>query len=149
VRTSSRGFDAGSDVSKTLLDLRKTIEGLDPARASGVRKLLGIIPFGDQLRDYFHRYESAQTHINAILNALYRGQDELRKDNAALEQEKVHLWETMQRLTQYAYVAEHLDASLESKIAEIEATDPERAKTLRNDVLFYVRQKHQDLLTQL
>ena len=32
---------------------------------------------------------------------------------------------------------------------QIEATDPEKAKALRDDVLFYVRQKHQDLLTQL
>ncbi len=79
---SKGGFDAGAQVSDTLLELRRQIEDLDPAKASGVRKLLGIIPFGDKLRDYFHRYESAQTHINAILNALYQGQDELRKDNA-------------------------------------------------------------------
>jgi uncharacterized protein YaaN involved in tellurite resistance len=146
---STRGLDAGSDVSRTLLDLRNTIEGLDPAKASGVRKLLGIIPFGEKLRDYFHRYESAQTHINAILNSLYKGQDELRKDNAALEQEKVHLWEAMQRLAQYVYVVQHLDASLTAKIAEIEASDVERAKALKEDVLFYARQKSQDLLTQL
>ena len=143
------GFEATSQVSQSLLDLRKTIEGLDPAKASGVRKLLGIIPFGDQLRDYFHRYESAQIHINAILNALYQGQDELRKDNAALEQEKLQLWETMQRLAQYVYVVERLDTSLSATIVEIEASDAERAKTLKDDVLFYVRQKHQDLLTQL
>ena len=55
----------------------------------------------------------------------------------------------MQRLTRYAYVAEHLDAALAAKIAEIEVTDPDKAKTLREDVLFYARQKHQDLLTQL
>ena len=64
-----------------------------------------MIPFGDKLRDYFRKYESAQSHIDAIIKALYDGQDELRKDNAALEQEKVHLWETMQRLTQYIYIA--------------------------------------------
>jgi uncharacterized protein YaaN involved in tellurite resistance len=143
------GFDEGSKVSSTLLELRRTIEDLDPKEATGVKKLLGLIPFGDKLRDYFHRYESAQTHLNAILNALYEGQDELRKDNAALEQEKAHLWETMQRLGQYIYLAEHLDAALEAKIAEIEARDPDRAKALRQDVLFYVRQKHQDLLTQM
>jgi uncharacterized protein YaaN involved in tellurite resistance len=143
------GFEAGSQVSGTLLELRRQIEDLDPAKATGVKKLLGIIPFGDKLRDYFHRYESAQKHINAILNALNQGQDELRKDNVALEQEKVHLWETMQRLAQYVYVAEHLDASLTAKITGIEATDAERATTLKQDVLFYVRQKHQDLLTQL
>jgi uncharacterized protein YaaN involved in tellurite resistance len=144
---SKGGFEAGGQVSDTLLQLRRQIEDLDPGKASGVRKILGIIPFGDKLRDYFHRYESAQTHLNAILNALYQGQDELRKDNAALEQEKVHLWETMQRLAQYVYVAEHLDTALTAKIAGI--TDPEKAKSLNEDVLFYVRQKRQDLLTQL
>jgi uncharacterized protein YaaN involved in tellurite resistance len=143
------GFSAGSEVSNNLLQLRRQVEDLDPSKASGVRKLLGIIPFGDKLRDYFHRYESAQKQLDAILNALYRGQDELRKDNAALEQEKVHLWETMQRLSQYAHVAERLDATLATKIAEMERTDVDRAKALREDVLFYARQKHQDLLTQL
>ena len=73
----------------------------------------------------------------------------LRKDNAALEQEKVHLWETMQRLAQYVYIAEHLDASMTEQVAALEASDPKRAKAMQEDVLFYVRQKHQDLLTQL
>src|SRR5205823_5366935 len=71
------------------------------------------------------------------------------KDNAALEQEKAHLWETMQRLAQYIYIADRLDQALTAKIAEIRATDPDKAKTLEQDLLFYVRQKHQDLLTQL
>ena len=34
-------------------------------------------------------------------------------------------------------------------MADLEVSDPQRAKALREDVLFYVRQKHQDLLTQL
>ena len=34
-------------------------------------------------------------------------------------------------------------------IATVEATDPERAKVLKEDMLFSIRQKHQDLLTQL
>ncbi len=143
------GLAAGSKVSATLIDLRRTIEDLDPKEATGVRKLLGLIPFGDKIEDYFRRYVSAQAHLDAIIKALYDGQDELRKDNAALEIEKVHLWETMQRLAQYVYIAEHLDAALSAKIAALETSDPERAKALREDVLFYARQKHQDLLTQL
>ena len=55
----------------------------------------------------------------------------------------------MARLNQYVYIAERLDAQLAARIAELEATDPVKAKALREDVLFYVRQKHQDLLTQL
>jgi uncharacterized protein YaaN involved in tellurite resistance len=107
-----------------------------------------MIPFGDKIVDYFRKYESAQSHLDGIIKALYDGQDELRLDNAALEQEKLHLWETMQRLNQYIYIAKQLDATLTERIAQIEATDPEKAKALRDDVLFYVRQKHQDLLTQ-
>src|SRR6202008_3073753 len=59
------------------------------------------------------------------------------------------LWETMQRVAQPISLAEHLDAALVAKVAEVEATDADRAKALREDILFYVRQKHQDLLTQL
>jgi uncharacterized protein YaaN involved in tellurite resistance len=55
----------------------------------------------------------------------------------------------MARLNQYVYVAERLDARLSATIVELEAADPARAKAMREDVLFYVRQKHQDLLTQL
>ena len=151
VRSVNKGgaFSTTSQVSNTLRDLRRQVEQLDPSKATGARRLLGVIPFGDKLRDYFRRYESAQSHMNAILTALYQGQDELRRDNAALEQEKVHLWETMQRLAQYVYVAEHLDASMTAKVKDIKTHDPQRAEALERDVLFYVRQKHQDLLTQL
>jgi uncharacterized protein YaaN involved in tellurite resistance len=145
-------FDAGSPVSKSLIDLRNTVEELDPARQGDLfstRKLLGMIPLGSKLRDYFDRYRSSQTHLDAIINSLYRGQDELRKDNAAIEQEKVSLWATMGRLQQYALLARRLDEALEDQVAGLEATDPDKARTLRQDVQFYVRQKHQDLLTQL
>jgi uncharacterized protein YaaN involved in tellurite resistance len=143
------GLADGSKVGQTLLELRRTVEDLDPSEASVGRKILGVIPFGDKIQDYFRRYESAQGQLNAIIQALYNGQDELRKDNAALNLEKQNLWDTMARLNQYIYVAERLDAQLSAKIAELQIADPERAKALSEDVLFYVRQKHQDLLTQL
>jgi len=146
---SKGGFSEGSKVSQSLLELRRTIEDLDPAQATGVKKLLGLIPFGDKLQDYFRKYESSQSQLDAILRALYSGQDELRKDNASLEQEKSRLWDTMQRLAQYIYIAQHLDAALVAKIAEVQATDADKAKALQQDVLFYVRQKHHDLPTQL
>ena len=139
----------GANIPKTLLELRRTIEDLDPSEATGVKKFLGLVPFGDKVTDYFRRYESSQKHLNAILQALYDGQDELRRDNADLEQEKLNLWSTMGRLKQYIYVAERLDAQIVAKVAALMATDPEKAKSIEQDVLFYVRQKHQDLLTQL
>ena len=139
-----------SNVSKTLMDLRRTVEDLDPHQESSLaKKLFGVIPLGKNVQDYFRKYQSSQDHLNAILHALRSGQDELTRDNVALNMEKQNLWQTMGRLNQYVYIAEHLDTQLAQRVAELTVSDPERAKALSEDVLFYVRQKHQDLLTQL
>src|SRR5438067_8123033 len=42
-----------------------------------------------------------------------------------------------------------LDEALTRKIAALESREPDKARTLKEDALFYVRQKRQDLLTQL
>ncbi|MGB7961683.1 MAG: toxic anion resistance protein [Propionicimonas sp.] len=145
----SGGLAEGSKVGQTLLQLRRTVEELDPSAARGSKKWFKKMPFGDQMTDYFRKYQSSQDHLNGILHALRSGQDELSKDNTALNMEKQNLWTVMGRLNQYVYIAERLDARLSAQIAETEMVDPEKAKTLNQDVLFYVRQKHQDLLTQL
>src|SRR5262245_1005456 len=144
-------FDNASDVSTSLVQLRRTVEDLDPSRQGlfTKRRLFGLIPFGNRVRDYFAKYQSAQSHLNAIIDSLLRGQDELRQDNASIEQEKVNLWQTMENLRKYVYLAQQLDAALAARIAGLQASDPEKAKTLQDDALFYARQKVQDLLTQL
>jgi uncharacterized protein YaaN involved in tellurite resistance len=143
------GLSEGSEVGKTLLELRRTVEELDPSALTGTRKWLGIIPMGDKVVDYFRRYQSAQTQLNGILHSLRNGQDELQRDNVALNMEKTNLWAAMGRLNQYVYISERLDAKLSARIAELQVSDPDTARILNQDVLFYVRQKHQDLLTQL
>jgi uncharacterized protein YaaN involved in tellurite resistance len=149
---SKGGLAEASAVSHSLLQLRRQVEELDPSHQGDLlspHKLLGILPFGDRLRAYFDKYRSSQSHINAIMTALYHGQSELQKDNTDIEQEKANLWAVMERLRQYVYLSQKLDAALEAKLREVEATDPDRARILREDMLFPVRQKVQDLLTQL
>lgn len=149
---SSGFFDDKSPVTRALLDLRKTVEDLDPARQGDLfapKKIFGIFPAGDKVRDYFLRYQSAQSHIDAILQSLYHAQDELMKDNAALEEEKVNLWNTMGHLQQYIYVGRKIDNALSARIAELERGEPEKARVVKEEMLFSVRQKVQDLLTQL
>ena len=101
---SQSGISQAVNVSKSLLGLRKQVEDLDPQNQGDLlspRKLLGVHPVRRPLRDYFDKYQSSQSHINAIIVSLYDGQDELRRDNADIEQEKVNLWSIMGRLRQY------------------------------------------------
>lgn len=144
-------FD-NSPIAKSLTELRSVVEDLDPTRQgslSSPRKFLGIIPMGKSVQDYFRKYQSSQTHINAIIESLYHGKDELMKDNASIEQEKINMWALMQSLRQYIYVGKKIDERLEQKIGELEATDPEKARVVKEELLFYVRQKNMDFLTQL
>ena len=144
-------FD-NSPIAKSLTELRSVVEELDPTRQgslSSPRKFLGIIPMGKSVQDYFRKYQSSQTHINAIIESLYHGKDELMKDNASIEQEKVNMWALMQSLRQYIYVGQKIDERLGQKIGELEATDPEKARVVKEELLFYVRQKNMDFLTQL
>jgi Uncharacterized protein involved in tellurite resistance len=55
----------------------------------------------------------------------------------------------METLRQYAYMARTLDETLERRIDALATSDPVRARTLREDVLFPVRHRLQDILTQL
>jgi uncharacterized protein YaaN involved in tellurite resistance len=152
VRAMDEGlFRDTTPVSQSLVELRRTVEDLDPTRYDNLltpKKLLGLIPMGNRLQDYFGKYQSAQSHINAIIESLYRGQDELRKDNAAIEQEKANLWQLMQKVEEYIHVGRKIDTALEARVEEIEAQDPEKARVVKEEMLFYIRQKVQDLLTQ-
>jgi uncharacterized protein YaaN involved in tellurite resistance len=145
-------FDKGAEIGKGLIDLRRQIEELDPSRQGDLfstRKLLGIIPMGNKLVDYFDRYQSSQTHLNAIIESLKRGKDELMRDNAAIEQEKANMWSLMERLEKYVHIGRKLDAELDSRARALEPSDPEKARVLREEMLFYMRQKVTDLLTQM
>jgi uncharacterized protein YaaN involved in tellurite resistance len=141
----------GSHVSTSLVQLRRQVEELDPTRQGlgGARGLMSHLPFGNRVRDYFTKYQSAQKNLDAIIQALYHGQEELQRDNAAIEQEKVNLWQMKGRLEQYAYMAAKLDDALEARVRTLELADADKAKRMQEDVLFYVRQKRQDVLTQL
>jgi len=143
--------DAQRQVADTLVKLRLQVEDLDPSKAEGGigHALLNLLPFRNEIRSYFAKYQSAQTQLNKIITSLQDGEDGLMKDNASIEGEKANLWATMQKLQEYAVLTGALDSQLVEQIATIRETDAAKADALTSDLLFTVRQKHQDLLTQL
>ena len=147
-----KAIDADTGIGADLTELRRTVEDLDPKENSKSltgRKFLGIIPFGRRINNYFDKYRSSQTHISAILARLGNGKDELLMDNAAIDTERANLWKTMHKLEQMVHISKSLDRSLEDKANELDATDPAKAKAIRESALFYTRQRTQDLLTQM
>ena len=147
-----KAMDQESGVGADLAELRRTIEDLDPGKKGNLmtsKKIFGIIPFGNKMRNYFDGYKSSQTHISSILKSLGSGKDELLMDNAAIDVERANLWTSMGRLEQMIVLAKTMDERLEDTANELDHTDPAKAKAIRETALFYVRQRTQDLLTQM
>ena len=153
LRTMSGVLDGSSPIAQDLLELRRIVEDLDPARNDLARirgrRFLGLFRRRDRLRSYFDRYANAQGRIQAIIRALAEGRANLAADSAALAQDQRVLATEIETLRQYAYMAQALDGVIARRIDELGAAEPERARSLRDDVLFAVRQRHRDILTQL
>jgi uncharacterized protein YaaN involved in tellurite resistance len=149
---AASGSDPASRTGNTLVELRQIVTELDPKRhdLTGSRRILKFLPGGSAIQRYFMKYESAQEQLDAITKALKGGQDELRQDNAAIQTERDALWASMGQLANYAVLANALGEGLEQRLATLRnqgKTDD--AATLEGEALFYVRQRHQDLMTQM
>ncbi|HEY0113479.1 MAG TPA: toxic anion resistance protein [Allosphingosinicella sp.] len=147
-----KAISSDSGIGADLSELRRTVEDLDPGRQGNLstpRKILGFLPFGNKMTNYFQKYQSSQTHISKILGSLASGKDELLMDNAAIDTERAGLWKTMGQLEQMIHISKALDAKLEEKANELDATEPAKAKAIRETALFYTRQRTTDLLTQM
>lgn len=148
----TRAMDQETGVGKDLAELRRVVEDLDPGKRGNLtapKKLFGIIPFGNKMRNYFDSYKSSQTHISSILKSLASGRDELLMDNAAIDTERANLWTSMGRLEQMIHLSKTMDAKLEERANDLDSTDPAKAKAIRETALFYTRQRTQDLMTQM
>mgnify|MGYP001409823607 FL=1 len=146
-----RAMDRDTDIGQSLIELRTTVERLDPSANGKLLSKRGFLDkiFGSKINNYFAQYRSAQTHIGGILTALSNGKDELLMDNAAIDVERRKMWESMGKLEQMIHIAKTLDERLEAKAADLDGTDPAKAKIIRENALFYARQRTQDLLTQM
>jgi uncharacterized protein YaaN involved in tellurite resistance len=152
VGAKRNGNTTTQQVAGTLATLRSTVEDLSPNQAelSPVKKILSMIPGGNRLRKYFQKYENAQVQINTIIKSLLAGEDQLNKDNASLTQEKKELWKAMADLNEYAVFAQKMDDEVTATAIALRAAgNHSGADALETDVLFAVRQRRQDILTQL
>ncbi|AWZ17487.1 hypothetical protein DRB96_41410 [Streptomyces sp. ICC1] len=89
VRGAGGGGDGQARVAGALGEGRRTVEALDPSESAGsstkgVRKFVSKLPGGNKCRDHVAKYASSQATLSRVVGALRGGQDELRRDSAAL-----------------------------------------------------------------
>ncbi|MFZ6816701.1 toxic anion resistance protein [Undibacterium sp. Ji22W] len=136
---------------KAIQDLRGQLDQLNPGKQGDLfqpQKLFGLIPYGNKLQSYFRKYQAASAQLQTTMQQLYMARDDLQRDVVDIEATRVKLWEVMQKLKSAIHFAETLDAYLFERVCSLKATDPARASALEQEVLFYVRQNLQDMLTQ-
>jgi uncharacterized protein YaaN involved in tellurite resistance len=152
-RLLQRNFVGMEDTAafKAIQDMRTQLDTLNPGKDGDLfqpQKLLGIIPYGNKLQAYFRRYQGASTHLQKSMQQLYAARDDMQRDVVDIEATRSKLWEAMQKLAAAIHFAETLDARLAARVDALKATDAPRARALEQEVLFYVRQNLQDMLTQ-
>ena len=136
---------------KAVREMRGHLDALNPGKEGDLlqpQKLLGLIPYGSKLQGYFRKFQNAGEQMQKSMQKLYAARDDMQRDVVEIEATRGKMWDGMQKLAAAAQFAESLDSKLAGKVDGIKATDPERAKALEQEVLFYVRQNLQDILTQ-
>jgi uncharacterized protein YaaN involved in tellurite resistance len=136
---------------KAIGELRGHLDELNPGKEGDLfskQKILGIIPFGNKLQAYFRKYESAASQLNKSMEQIYTARDDMQKDEVEIESLRSKLWEAMQNLKAAIEFSQQLDTKIADKVVSLKVSQPERAKAMEQEVLFYARQNLSDMLTQ-
>ena len=137
---------------KSILSMRHALDDLNPGKQGDLlepKKFLGLIPFGNRLQDYFRKFQSASTQLQTVMGQLSAARDDMQRDAAEIELTRGKLWDAMQKLKGAIQFAQSLDSAIAGRVEELKVSDPPRAKTLEQEVLFYARQNLQDMQTQM
>ncbi len=144
----------GGEIASSLVDLKLQVEELDPAHVDlnpgWFTRILGKIPgVGTEIKRYFSRFENASTSIDAIVNSLEEGREQLKRDNVILADDQGAMRELTIKLEKTVKLGQQIDKRLQEKLdTEITQEDP-KYKFISEEILFPLRQRIQDLQQQL
>lgn len=142
---SKMGGENG-EVVNGLAQLQTQMKDLDPSGIDFVKTgVLGKL--FNPIRNYFAKFEKADTIIAETVESLGRGKATLKNDNTTLEIEQLALRDLTQKLTQQIDLGMKMDVSITAAIeqAKVQNVDEERIKFIEEEVLFPLRQKVMDL----
>lgn len=144
----------GGRVATSLIDLKMQVEELDPAQidlnAGFITRMLGYIPgFGTPIKRYFSRFENASTAIDAIINSLEAGREQLKRDNLTLDDDQQAMRALTLKLEKTVKLGQLVDKRLQDTLDTELTQEDARYKFIAEELLFPLRQRIQDLQQQL
>ncbi|MHA7965253.1 toxic anion resistance protein [Paenibacillus sp. CAU 1782] len=142
----SKTGDEGGAVAKGLTELNLQLKDLDPsvidfAKSGFLGKLF------NPLRNYFAKYQRADTVITDIIVSLDKGKTVLRNDNTTLEFEQQALRELTKKLEKEIQLGTLMDTEIESQIeaARLRNETSDKIQFITEEVLFPLRQRVMDM----
>lgn len=153
IETLSRRAEDGGEVANALMDLKLTIESLDPSQIDfdpgWFSRLLGHLPWiGTPIKRYLTKFESAQTVLASVIRSLEMGKEQLIRDNTTLKEDQKELWNSEKKLEQVIVYASEVDKKLEEKRLTLDQGS-EEVKFIEEYLQFPVKQRIIDLQQQL
>ena len=113
------------------------------------KKLFGLFARSNPITSYFDRYRTAEADIEAALSIMAESRDLLLRDNVAISGHQAAARAHLITLAQAISMCASLDERLEKLSTQLVKSDPAKAQKMRATALFEVRQRHNDLLTQM
>ncbi|RAH36468.1 toxic anion resistance protein [Halomonas sp. SL1] len=151
LRQLARHGEEGGPVAKALVALRGRMDDLDPrhhrlepGRFDRVRRLLPGA--SSRLQRYFHRFETAQQALEAIIADLQGGRDMLERDNLTLADDQEAMRATLDQLERQVSLGRLIDERLMA--ARDGIVDDDRRAFVEEELLFPLRQRILDLQQQ-
>lgn len=143
---------------KAIAEMRQLFDDLNPANQGDLftaptvlgipipTKFLGVaVPFGDKLKSYLRRYESAEVQFAKMHVNIADAKDEVQKGVSELGTMRQKMWDGLAKLESVVYFVTCLDERVSAEVESLKLTQPDRARALEQEVLYYVRQNVGDV----
>lgn len=142
----SKTGSEGGKVVDSLAKLNREMKDLDPSAIN----FKGDGLFGkmfNPVKNYFQRFEKADSQIQGIMDSLEEGKRALQNDNTTLEIEQVALRDLTQKLGKQVELGLKMDEDISAEIENMTVSneDPEKIKYIQDEILYPLRQKVMDL----
>ena len=146
----SKMGEEGGAVTKGLIDLQREVKDLDPSMIDFAKTgLLGQV--FNPIRNYFAKYQKADSVIVDITESLEKGKITLKNDNTTLEIEQQSLRDLTKKLTKEIEMGTMMDEAVTNQIelAKVGNEDAEKIKFVTEEIQFPLRQRIMDMQQML